>query len=158
MLSFLCAAGVQVQTDAPVRPSHLSTGARRSFFCRMKHSRVAGKLEDKRLLPSTSKKKGEFRLETRPQGLPNTASAAAPTHLYHNNIIREMSVSAQHQAQFSQTLLRQGHDHLSKLQQWFCFESPMIITYNINIAHKEEVGLVEGAAAANGVVMSVSAE
>lgn len=58
----LCAAGAQVQAETPVRASHLSTGARRSFFCRMKHSRVAGKHEDKSSsLPSTSKKKGGFR-------------------------------------------------------------------------------------------------
>ncbi|KAM7366908.1 hypothetical protein PAMP_014844 [Pampus punctatissimus] len=55
------ATGVQVQADTPVRASHLSTGARRSFFCRMKHSRVAGKHEDKRSLPSTSKKKDSYR-------------------------------------------------------------------------------------------------
>ncbi|XP_067438150.1 basic helix-loop-helix ARNT-like protein 2 isoform X1 [Thunnus thynnus] len=55
------ATGVQVQADTPVRASHLSTGARRSFFCRMKHSRVAGKHEDKRTLPSTSKKKDTYR-------------------------------------------------------------------------------------------------
>ncbi|KAI3366939.1 hypothetical protein L3Q82_009582 [Scortum barcoo] len=55
------ATGVQVQTDSPVRSSHMSTGARRSFFCRMKHSRVAGKLEDKRSLPSTSKKKDTYK-------------------------------------------------------------------------------------------------
>ncbi|XP_042258518.1 aryl hydrocarbon receptor nuclear translocator-like protein 2 isoform X2 [Thunnus maccoyii] len=55
------ATGVQVQADTPVRASHLSTGARRSFFCRMKHSRVAGKHEDKRSLPSTSKKKDTYR-------------------------------------------------------------------------------------------------
>ncbi|XP_071780817.1 basic helix-loop-helix ARNT-like protein 2 isoform X1 [Centroberyx gerrardi] len=55
------ATGVQVQTDVPVGASHLSTGARRSFFCRMKHSRVAGKPEDKRPLPSTSKKKDTYR-------------------------------------------------------------------------------------------------
>nr|XP_046235730.1 aryl hydrocarbon receptor nuclear translocator-like protein 1 isoform X2 [Scatophagus argus] len=55
------ATGVQVQADAPVKPSHLTTGARRSFFCRMKHSRVAGKHEDKHSLPSTSKKKETYR-------------------------------------------------------------------------------------------------
>lgn len=60
-VAFLCAAGVQVQVDAPVRPSLLATGARRSFFCRMKHSRVAGQHEDKHPLPSASKKKGAFR-------------------------------------------------------------------------------------------------
>ncbi|KAG7496663.1 aryl hydrocarbon receptor nuclear translocator 2 isoform X2 [Solea senegalensis] len=54
------ATGAQVQTDAPIRTS-LSTGARRSFFCRMKHSRVAGKHEDKRPLPTTSKKKDTYR-------------------------------------------------------------------------------------------------
>ncbi|XP_062299614.1 basic helix-loop-helix ARNT-like protein 2 [Scomber scombrus] len=50
------ATGVQVQADTPVRASHLSTGARRSFFCRMKHSRVAGSS-----LPTTSKKKDTYR-------------------------------------------------------------------------------------------------
>ncbi|XP_033989586.1 aryl hydrocarbon receptor nuclear translocator-like protein 1 isoform X5 [Trematomus bernacchii] len=55
------ATGVQVQTDAPVRPTHLSSGAWRSFFCRMKHSRVAGKLEEKHLLPCTAKKKDTSR-------------------------------------------------------------------------------------------------
>ncbi|XP_035534091.1 aryl hydrocarbon receptor nuclear translocator-like protein 2 [Morone saxatilis] len=55
------ATGVQVQTDTPVRPSHLTTGARRSFFCRMKHSRIAGKHEDKHLLPGISKKKDTYR-------------------------------------------------------------------------------------------------
>ncbi|XP_058479479.1 basic helix-loop-helix ARNT-like protein 1 isoform X2 [Solea solea] len=54
------ATGAQVQTDAPIRAS-LSTGARRSFFCRMKLSRVAGKHEDKRPLPTTSKKKDTYR-------------------------------------------------------------------------------------------------
>ncbi|XP_051802467.1 aryl hydrocarbon receptor nuclear translocator-like protein 2 [Acanthochromis polyacanthus] len=55
------ATGVQVQVDAPVRTSHLSSGARRSFFCRMKHSRVAGKHEDKHSLPSTYEKKDSYR-------------------------------------------------------------------------------------------------
>uniref|UniRef100_A0A4W6FY76 Basic helix-loop-helix ARNT like 2 n=1 Tax=Lates calcarifer TaxID=8187 RepID=A0A4W6FY76_LATCA len=56
------ATGAQVQAETPVRASHLSTGARRSFFCRMKHSRVAGKHEDKSSsLPSTSKKKDTYR-------------------------------------------------------------------------------------------------
>lgn len=58
-LIFPCAAGVPVQADAPLRPLVLTTGARRAFFCRMKHSRVMGKHDDKHALPSTSKKKGE---------------------------------------------------------------------------------------------------
>ncbi|XP_075328313.1 basic helix-loop-helix ARNT-like protein 1 isoform X1 [Odontesthes bonariensis] len=53
--------GVPIQSEPPVRTSHLTTGARRSFFCRMKHSRVAGKHEDKHLLPCTSKKKDTYR-------------------------------------------------------------------------------------------------
>ncbi|XP_056280423.1 basic helix-loop-helix ARNT-like protein 2 isoform X2 [Pseudoliparis swirei] len=55
------ATGVQVQVEAPGRPPHLSTGARRSFFCRMKHSRLAGKQEDKHLLPCSLKKKDTYR-------------------------------------------------------------------------------------------------
>ncbi|CAJ1054253.1 aryl hydrocarbon receptor nuclear translocator-like protein 2 isoform X2 [Xyrichtys novacula] len=58
------ATGVQVQGEAPARPSNLSSGARRSFFCRMKHSRGSGKHEDKHLLPSTSKKKDTSRYST----------------------------------------------------------------------------------------------
>ncbi|XP_047246314.1 aryl hydrocarbon receptor nuclear translocator-like protein 2 isoform X1 [Girardinichthys multiradiatus] len=53
--------GDQVQVEPPVRPSHLATGDRRSFFCRMKHSRVAGKHEVKHSLPSVSKKKETYR-------------------------------------------------------------------------------------------------
>lgn len=53
------AAKVQVQADPPFRPSVLTSGARRAFFCRMKHSRGTGKHDDEHLLPSTSKKKGE---------------------------------------------------------------------------------------------------
>lgn len=58
-LIFPCAAGVPLQADAPLRPSVLTTGARRAFFCRMKHSRVVAKHDGKHALPSTSKKKGE---------------------------------------------------------------------------------------------------
>ncbi|XP_061570130.1 basic helix-loop-helix ARNT-like protein 2 isoform X4 [Cololabis saira] len=50
--------GVQVHAEAPVRTSQLATGARRSFFCRMKHSR---KHEGKQSLPSISKKKDSHR-------------------------------------------------------------------------------------------------
>ncbi|XP_041636201.1 aryl hydrocarbon receptor nuclear translocator-like protein 2 isoform X2 [Cheilinus undulatus] len=53
--------GVQLQAEAPARPSNLTSGARRSFFCRMKHSRASGKHEDKHSLPSTSKKKDSSR-------------------------------------------------------------------------------------------------
>ncbi|XP_054609181.1 basic helix-loop-helix ARNT-like protein 2 isoform X1 [Dunckerocampus dactyliophorus] len=55
------ATGVPVQADAPVTVSHMSTGARRSFFCRMKHSRVEGKHKEKHPLLSTSIKKDSFR-------------------------------------------------------------------------------------------------
>ncbi|XP_075867319.1 basic helix-loop-helix ARNT-like protein 1 isoform X2 [Nelusetta ayraudi] len=45
------------QSDSAPRPHLLNSGARRAFFCRMKHSPVAGTLEDQRLLPKYSKKK-----------------------------------------------------------------------------------------------------
>ncbi|XP_053717662.1 basic helix-loop-helix ARNT-like protein 1 [Synchiropus splendidus] len=52
--------GVQVPTDTHVTKSHLSAGARRSFFCRMKHCRQTGKHHDKRSMPSVSKKKDNY--------------------------------------------------------------------------------------------------
>ncbi|XP_068162637.1 basic helix-loop-helix ARNT-like protein 2 [Antennarius striatus] len=55
------ATGVQGPAEAPVRSFHMTTGARRSFFCRMKHNRMMGKHKDKHSLPSTSKKKDAYR-------------------------------------------------------------------------------------------------
>nr|XP_019955360.1 PREDICTED: aryl hydrocarbon receptor nuclear translocator-like protein 2 isoform X5 [Paralichthys olivaceus] len=55
------ATGSQMQADSPVRASNLSTGARRAFFCRMKHSRLAGNHEEKRPMPNSFKKKDSYR-------------------------------------------------------------------------------------------------
>ncbi|KAJ3612201.1 hypothetical protein NHX12_020477 [Muraenolepis orangiensis] len=53
--------GAKLQDGSPVAGACLSTGARRSFFCRMKHCVGSGNLDDKSSLPGTSKKKDSYR-------------------------------------------------------------------------------------------------
>ncbi|KAJ0056945.1 hypothetical protein NL108_000757 [Boleophthalmus pectinirostris] len=52
------ATPVPPQPEARPSASHMSTGARRSFFCRMKHSRIK---QDDKGLPTSSKKKDSYK-------------------------------------------------------------------------------------------------